>query len=345
MKYVKMLVAKQNKIKYSYAFYNNSIFYSIIKVYFQKIFVLLGRKKVFMDFSKLLRLLPEDQRQQIQKVINTLKIGVRSEKTILNYVHAIIRFLKYFPDEDISTLTEDDVLEYIKNCYLSKSCSGNTYNMNICAIKYFYSINFNKEFNKKLLPHAKLIKKLPKTIDKELFIKILNEEKNLKHKCWLLLGYCSGLRAEEVASVKIKDINSKEHKLKVLGKRKKERFTILPDITIKYLRLYIIVYCYQRYNLKTTRTGYLFEGNQSSDHISCKTITNYFTQIKEKYNLDNELTFHSLRHSFATNFIKAGGDPFVLKSMLGHSSLNTTSIYIHIGRDFNNLKGVNYEQI
>lgn len=74
-----------------------------------------------------------------------------------------------------------------------------------------------------------LTKIIPTTIDKETFIKILNEEKNLKHKCWLLLAYCSGLRAEEVASIKLKDINVKEHKLKVLGKRKKERFTILPD--------------------------------------------------------------------------------------------------------------------
>lgn len=90
-----------------------------------------------------------------------------------------------------------------------------------------------------MLPHAKLTKKLPTTIDKKTFLKILNEEQNLKHKCWLLLGYCSGLRIEEVASVKIKDINSKEHELKVLGKRKKERLTILPDITIKYLRLFM----------------------------------------------------------------------------------------------------------
>ncbi|MBR0491474.1 MAG: site-specific integrase [Clostridia bacterium] len=52
-----------------------------------------------------------------------------------------------------------------------------------------------------------------------------------------------------------------------------------------------------------------------------------------------------LRHSFATNFIKNGGDPFVLKSMMGHTSMSTTSIYIHMGRDFNNLKGVNYDGI
>lgn len=287
-----------------------------------------------------MRFMPNERKEQLQKVIDTLRIGGRSEKTISNYVHAINRFFEYFKDNDISKLNENDIVEYIKQKYLSKSCAGSTYNLNIGAIKYFYSVNFNKEFNSKLLPHTKIVKKIPTTIDKDLFIKIFNEEQNLKHKCWLLLAYCSGLRAEEVASIQIKDINSKEHKLKVLGKRKKERYTILPDITIKYLRLYYM----SSYRRKYYNSGYLFEGYKYQ-YISSKTIVNYFTSIKEKYNLDENISFHSLRHSFASNFIKNGGDPFVLKSMLGHTSLNTTNIYIHMGRDFNNLKGVNYEQI
>lgn len=298
-----------------------------------------------MYYKRPMRFMPNERKNQLQKVIDTLRIGGRSEKTISNYVHAINRFFEYFKNEDISKFNEEKIIEYIKKKYLSKSCAGSTYNMNICAIKYFYSVNFNKEFNNKLLPHAKLTKKIPTTIDKDLFIKIFNEEEKLNHKCWLLLGYCSGLRVEEIASLKIENINSKEHKLKVLGKRKKERYTVLPDITIKYLRQYLIVYYYKRYNIKTTYTGYLFEGNQNSKHINSGSITNYFTNIKEKYNLDENISFHSLRHSFASNFIKNGGDPFILKSMLGHTSLNTTNIYIHMGRDFNNLKGVNYEQI
>lgn len=285
-----------------------------------------------------MRFMPNERKEQLQKVIDTLRIGGRSEKTISNYVHAINRFFEYFKDNDISKLNENDIVEYIKQKYLSKSCAGSTYNLNIGAIKYFYSVNFNKEFNSKLLPHTKIVKKIPTTIDKDLFIKIFNEEQNLKHKCWLLLAYCSGLRAEEVASIQIKDINSKEHKLKVLGKRKKERYTILPDITIKYLRLYYM----SSYRRKYYNSGYLFEGYKYQ-YISSKTIVNYFTSIKEKYNLDENISFHSLRHSFASNFIKNGGDPFVLKSMLGHTSLNTTNIYIHMGRDFNNLKGVNDE--
>lgn len=293
--------------------------------------------------------MPIDKREQIQKVIDTLEMGGRSKGTISNYAHAIHRFLKYFHDSEISKLNENDIVEYIKKNYLDKDCATNTYNMNISAIKYFYSVNFNREFNPKLLPHAKRTKKIPLTLDKEIFIKILNEEKNLNHKCWLLLAYCSGLRAEEVAKVKIENINSQEHKLKVLGKRKKERYTILPDITIKNLRAYYEYYYYNRHHFEsdriTKKTGYLFEGYQNVEHMNSNTITNYFTAIKKKYKLDENISFHSLRHSFASNFIKAGGDPFILKSMLGHSSLNTTGIYVHMGRDFNNLKGVNYEQI
>lgn len=192
-------------------------------------------------------------------------------------------------------------------------------------------------------------KKIPSTLDKEIFNKILENEENVKHKCWLLLAYCSGLRVDEIAKLRIENINSKEHKLKILGKRKKERYTVLPDITIKYLRIYFKKCYYKSYHVtvsKVTKTsGYLFEGNQNSECINSQSVTNYFTNIKKKYKLDEHLSFHSLRHSFASNFIKAGGDVFVLKSMLGHSSLNTTGIYIHIGRDFNNLKGVNYEQV
>ena len=191
-----------------------------------------------MYYKRLMRFMPNERKEKIQNIIDTLRLGGRSEKTILNYVHAIHRFLEYFQDTEIEKLSENDILEYVKHNYLNKKCAADTYNMNICAIKYFYSINFNKEFNSKLLPHAKLTKKIPTTVDKETFNKIFYSEKSLKHKCWLLLAYCSGLRAEEIASVKLKDINADEHQLTVLGKRKKERYTFFPEITVRYLRMY-----------------------------------------------------------------------------------------------------------
>lgn len=59
--------------------------------------------------------------------------------------------------------------------------------------------------------------------------------------------------------------------------------------------------------------------------------------------LSKNITFHSLRHSFATYFLVNGGDILVLKSMLGHTSLNTTMIYLHLAQNFNKLEGINYD--
>lgn len=281
----------------------------------------------------------ENKNIWVGKVIDNLRMGGRSERTIENYISAINRFLDYYDTSiDISSLDESNIIDYIKKQFIEKNKSTNTYNMNICAIKLLYIVCFNKSLSNKLLPRAKTLSKIPSIIDKEKFLEIVNGESNTKYKCWLLLAYCSGLRVEEVAKVKIQHIDAKNHKLKVIGKRKKERYTVLPDIAVKFLRLY-----YKESNM-TKKKGYLFEGTSKKEHCSSKAISNYFNDVVcLKYNLSDDITFHSLRHSFATNFIKSGGDLFVLKSMLGHSKINTTSIYIHIARDFNSLVGAKNE--
>ena len=175
-------------------------------------------------------------------------------------------------------------------------------------------------------------------IDKKLFVQMINNENNLEHKCWMLLGFCCGLRASEVSKIKIENIDANNHKLKVMGKGQKERYTILPDMCIKLLRLYCKVK-----NI-TYKTVYLFPGCKVEIHISSKTISNYFTIYAKSNNLPKNISFHTLRHSFATYYLMNGGEQFVLKDMLGHQSLATTAIYVHLANDFNNLKGINYNE-
>lgn len=279
----------------------------------------------------------KNKEKWIEKIRQTLEIGGRSQKTFENYKSHLKRFLNYYAlNTNIKKLNENDILDYIRINYINKGLSGETYNMAIKAIKFFYSICFNKELKKSLLPNHKLRKRIPSIIKKEDFIKIINDDENLKHKCWLLLAFCSGLRVEEIATLKIENINSKEHKIKVLGKGNKERYTILPDITIKFLRIY-----WMKKNINR-KSGYLFVGTSNHDVLNPKTIINYFTRIKKIYNLDNNLTFHCLRHSFATYYLMNGGNLLTLKSMLGHKSLNSTTIYLHISQNFNQLEGIKY---
>ena len=271
----------------------------------------------------------------LKKCEETLRMGGRSEVTIKNYRYAIIRFLNRYDEKtNISKLTTDDIIKYFKKDFIDKGLSAATYNVNLAAVRFFYLICFERSISKVLLPNSKLRKRFPKIVTKELFLKIINNEDNLEHKCWLLLSFCCGLRISEVATIKIEDIYSKEHKLRVLGKGNKERFTILPDIVIRFLRLF---YQKKRY---THKKGYLFIGQNVNNHICERTIGNYFSSLKKEYNLPPEITEHSLRHSFATYFLMNGGDLLVLKSMMGHKSLNSTSIYIHLSQNFNNIKGI-----
>lgn len=280
----------------------------------------------------------KNKEKWIKMVEETLELGGRSEVTIKNYLYAIKSFLNsHGNNTNFSKFEEKNIINYLKKQYIDKNCKPATYNFYLSTIKFFFIVCFKKEFNSKLLPTAKKGKKLPIIISKEDFLFLVNNEKNIKHKCWLILGFCSGLRANEIATLKIEYIDSKNHKLKVIGKGNKERYTILPDIAIKLLR----IYCKSQ-NIKA-KQGYLFKGTTGRDYISPNTIENFFTNYANEVGLDENISFHTLRHSFATYFIMNGGDQFVLKDLLGHSSLSTTSIYVHLAKNFNNLKGINYE--
>ena len=280
-----------------------------------------------------------NKQKWIKMVNDTLTMGGKSKITIDKYTYAIERFLNtHGNNTKISTFTEKEIIKYLKKKFIDTNLKATTYNFNLAAISYFYLVCFEKEFNKKLLPKAKIAKKLPTIIDKDTFIKLVNNEKNIEHKCWLILGFCSGLRASEVASIKIENIDVNNHKLKIVGKGNKERFTILPDICIKLLRQY----CKDK--KVAYKKGHLFPGCNGEIHISPRTISNYFTIYAKENNLPKNISFHTLRHSFATYYLMNGGEQFILKDMLGHQSITTTAIYVHLANDFNNLKGINYHE-
>ena len=164
----------------------------------------------------------------IEKTNENLRLRNNSEKTILNYDYALKSFFKNCKyNEDLKDFTEDDFLDYVRKEFINKGKSANTYNMHIAAIKKMFLVNYKKTFINDLIPRAKSDKSLPYPIPKDDFDYILQTETNLKHKCWLALAFYSGLRAFEVATIRIEDIFSKEHYLRVIGKRNKERETIL----------------------------------------------------------------------------------------------------------------------
>ena len=277
----------------------------------------------------------KNQNIWIENIRQNLILRGRSENTFINYKSILMRFFKYYDSNtNIKKLKETDIINFLNDEYIKPNKCKSTYNLAVCSIRLLYIVCFNISLNRVLLPTSKLTKKMPTILPKEKFIKIVNNEKELKHKCWLLLAFCSGLRVSEVASIKVEDVFVKDHKLKVLGKGNKERFTLLSDIVIKALRTYCIK--------NNIRSGYIFKGTNNKPKMNEKTIINYFSVIKDLYNLDDNISFHSLRHSFATYYLINGGSLLKLQSMLGHESLNTTIIYVHLSLCFAELEGIKY---
>lgn len=277
----------------------------------------------------------ENQKIWIDKIHQNLILRGRSNYTFINYKSVLLRFFKYYDSNvNIKKLKEEDIINFLNDEFIIPNKCKDTYNLAVCSIRLLYLVCFNISLNRILLPTSKLTKKLPTIISKQQFVKIVNDEKYLKHKCWLLLGFCCGLRVSEVARIKVEDISVSNSKLKVLGKGNKERYTLLPNIVIKALRVYCIK--------NNIRNGYIFKGLNNKPFMNEKTIINYFSVIKDLYNLDSNISFHSLRHSFATYYLSSGGSLLKLQSMLGHTNLNTTTIYLHLSQNFNELSEVKY---
>lgn len=300
-----------------------------------------NRKKNLLSWSEgsFIMNTEENQQQWIEKCIQIMKMGGKSNSTITNYKCGWRKLFNYYSKEiDISQQTEEDLLKFFKEEIIDKKMSRTSYNNYLCAIRFLYSVCFRKDLNRTILPNPKLKKRIPTIISKEEFIRVFNLETDIRHKCWLILSFCCGLRSSEIALLKIEYIDSKNHRLKVLGKGNKERFTILPDIVIKYLRIYY------RSEKFIKRRGFLFKGLKNRTRINTRTVSNYFGIIKTRYGITKDITEHSLRHSFATYYLMNGGDLITLKEMLGHTSIKTTCIYVHIAQDFNNLKGIKYDR-
>jgi site-specific recombinase XerD len=143
--------------------------------------------------------------------------------------------------------------------------------------------------------------------------------------------YASGLRVSEAANLKVSDIDSNNMQIFInQGKGKKDRYALLSTSNLDILREY-----WKQYQPKT----FLFQGANKERPITVRTIQKVFEASKEKAGVKKDASVHTLRHSFATHLLEAGTDICYIQKLLGHTSINTTTIYLHLRRmDLLNIK-------
>jgi len=235
----------------------------------------------------------------------------------------MLRSLEKYHNTSVDEITTSQVKDFLQYCIEKKQVSVSYINQIISAVKILQKDVLGKEWETIKIRRPRRILKLPIVLSKEEVKSLIETTRNLKHRAILAVIYSAGLRISELTSLRPSDIDSDRKQIKILGKGNKYRYTLLSENTLDMLRMYWRAYRPVRY---------LFEGQKKGQPVSTSTIQQIFKNACKKSGIIKPASVHSLRHSFATHLLESGVNLKIIQSLLGHSSLRTTSIYLHVTR-------------
>lgn len=273
----------------------------------------------------------------INQFIEYLKVIKKYSNYTLESYKKDIEDFYYFMDGNILDIIHEDVSDYLGYLYDNK-LNRNSISRHLSSIRSFYNylihedvvqVNRFKEIN-----NPKRVKSLPRYVknnELEKMFLVFNLEDKLEQRNSLILEmlYATGIRVSELVNIRIKDINFYDNTIKILGKGSKERLVIYGSFCADSLERYLND---GRQKLLKGESDYLFL-NKDGRKITERSIRNILNEIIRRASLDIHVSPHMLRHTFATDMLNSGADLVSVKELLGHESLNTTSIYTHVSQE------------
>jgi site-specific recombinase XerD len=265
------------------------------------------------------------------QLIQTLELKSYSPSTIRTYRNEFAQLLYVLKEKPVSDLSPTRLRDYFLYCTNTLKLSENTLHSRINAVKFFYEQVLHRERMFFEIPRPKKRIILPNVLAISQIEKLFSQLENLKHKTMIYLAYSAGLRVSEVVNLKIRDIHSARMVINIKGaKGKKDRTVALSEGILSLLRKYYTTY---------TPKDWLFEGQYIEEPYSTRSLQSIFHRAKEAAQIRQAVTFHSLRHSYATHLHEAGTDIKLIQELLGHNDIRTTLRYTHISnRTLDNIK-------
>ncbi len=264
-----------------------------------------------------------DSNQALERLHQDMQLRGYSDRTQDIYGRAVRAFLNYSA-KSVEQLNEQDVRRftmYLMSGNLSKG-SINTYQ---AAIRFFFGVTLNRAMNYLQMPRLKEDKSLPEVLSREEIALLLECCDNLKHKAMFILAYGSGLRVSEICSLRVQDIDSKQMRVFVRNsKRNKDRYTLLSQQCLEVLRAYWLQY------RPNHPDGLLFPGWKNLSPITSDAVNLALAKWLRVAGITRKVSMHSLRHAFATHMLEDGTDLFTIKELMGHSSISSTVVYLHL---------------
>ena len=266
-----------------------------------------------------------------------------SKNTIENYSYDIERLVLFLKEHkiDVSPLeiTEESLQQFVYT--ISKEVNARSQSRIISGLKSFFSYLIFEDLRSnnplELIDSPKTGRKLPDTlsvqeIDTLIEAIDLSSNEGERNRAMLETLYGCGLRVSELITLKISDLFFEEGFIKITGKGNKQRFVPISEITQKYIHIYresIRIHLNVQKGFEDT----LFL-NRRGRQLTRAMIFTIIKDLAVKINLKKTISPHTFRHSFATHLLENGADLRSIQLMLGHESITTTEIYVHLDRKF-----------
>ena len=260
-----------------------------------------------------------------------------NKKYSINTINAYLIDIEEFTEfiKKVINITDEDISLYLAHLYNDKKLSKSSISRKLSSLRSFYNylvkngiIECNYFVN---VNNPKKGLNLPKFINEKDITNIFNvcmgDDPILERDRLIIeLLYSTGIRVSELINIKLSDINFYNNEIKILGKGSKERIVIFNETCREALDKFIND---GRKKIYKKDNKYLFIG-KNNGHISSKYVRDIINKIKVKAGVDGKISPHVFRHTFATDMLNNGADLVSVKDLLGHESLNTTSIYTHV---------------
>jgi len=264
-----------------------------------------------------------------------------SKNTIDNYSFDIDRLCLFLDENSISvspiTITEETIQQFIY--HIAKQLNARSQARIISGLKSFFSYLIFEDYRPdnplELIETPRIGRKLPDTlsivdIDRLIAAIDLSSNEGERNRAMLETLYGCGLRVSELVSLKISDLFFDEGFIKITGKGNKQRFVPIGSYTQKYIEIYKDK-VRSHLNIQKGHEDTLFL-NRRGRQLTRAMIFTIIKDLAVKIDLNKTISPHTFRHSFATHLLENGADLRSIQLMLGHESITTTEIYVHLDR-------------
>ena len=258
----------------------------------------------------------------IERVAREMQLQNYSQRSIDTYTAGLHK-LQLFSGKSPEYVDIGEFKEFLYHRMSVEKVSTSTLNQAISAYKMLRESVLGLKWEPLKIKRPRRDKKLPVVLSMEEVSKMISLTKNIKHKALIALTYSSGMRRNEIRELLPLAIDSQRMQIHVKqGKGKKDRYTILSQKALDLLRTY-----YKKYR----PAKYLFEPDgRKGVKYGESTLNRIVKNAAKRAGIKKNVTIHTLRHCFATHLLEQGVNIMIIKELMGHTSVKTTSIYLHL---------------